>query len=533
MKYQEVLRKLETLNAITDSNRMLREEREQLQQRVRDITARNTSVEQELFPLQEKNRELTSKTDELMTDNAKLKQEAIQWRQRANALVERSNKNPEDFKRLQNERENLAKMLTAEKEKFDRIESELAAVRQEKTRVDTELANITKTVHALTEDKRKLAEEIGALKQANVRLSHEIIEFKNKLQQRDDDIKKLHDELQAKETQLTDSRSKEFQIRKIAKKYKDSFYELQNKDDERKAELAARPLDQQAADVSEPGQSASEKEKALNERIKELDTSMTEKLEENDLLRAETESLNKKLRERDDAHGNALKELNLKIVTLVEEKKGVTRELSLIKTSLLNCESSRAEHDTLKTQYETRINRLEKELGDVGKENKETIARLTRENETLQQCLTHLRSQLHQGPKPSTSTSVIEKSPSDPARTANVKPMAGPSNPQQAATVTPRRGGETPLASIRPMIQTTVSDPCNINFYSEFAIIHSFHFSRVILINHRRHRPHHRCWAKPVRKWHHDNLAKAPHQHRPPPWCRRNRCTRPTCLAVK
>lgn len=60
-------------------------------------------------------------------------------------------------------------------------------------------------------------------------------------------------------------------------------------------------------------------------------------------------------------------------------------------------------------------------------DNKESIARLTRENEALQSRLNQLHRQLgnQQGTKPTTSSGAIEKSPSDAARTANVKPMAG------------------------------------------------------------------------------------------------------------
>lgn len=484
-KYQEILRQLETLNAVTDSNRMLRDERDQLQQRIRDITARNTKVEQEIFPLQEQNRELNTKTEDLTSENAKLRHEANQWRQRANALVERSNKNPEDFKRLQNERENLAKMLTAEKEKIDSYEKELASIRQEKSRVDTELANFVRSQQTITEEKRKLAEEIVALKQSNNRISLEIIDVKNKLLQRDDEVKKMVEELSAKEALLTDTRNKEIQIRKIAKKYKDSYFELQKIEEARKAEQAARPIDQQAADVNEAGQSRAQSEKVLNDRIQEQDNLMREKLEENDQLRIQTESLNKKLKEREEVHCNALKELNHTIGVLTEEKKNITRELAVTKTSLLNCEASRTEFDTLKVQNDTLISRLEKEMADKDKENKDAVARLTRENETLQQRLAHLRGQMQQGAKPTTSTSLLEKSATETARaahatqhtvpyrstpfstqplqlnipfssvqyqtaTANVKPMAGPST-QQSATVTPRRGGDTPLASIQPM----------------------------------------------------------------------------------
>ncbi|EDW56496.1 GM23440 [Drosophila sechellia] len=45
----------------------------------------------------------------------KVKALEAEWRQRANALVEKSNRNPEEFKRLKAEREHLAKLLTAER----------------------------------------------------------------------------------------------------------------------------------------------------------------------------------------------------------------------------------------------------------------------------------------------------------------------------------------------------------------------------------------------------------------------------------
>lgn len=448
-KYEEVLRKLETLNAMTDSNRVLREERDQLQQRIKEFTERNEKLENDMFPLQEKNRELLTKTEEQSVEIAKLRQEAMQWRQRANSLVERSNKNPEDFKRLQIERENLAKMLTAEKEKIARLETEVASLRQEKARVESEVANWTKSNQSLAEDKRKLADDLTASKQVNARLTHEIIELKNKMLQRDDEVKKMVEELSSKEALIVETRNKETQIRKIAKRYKDSYLELQNREDERKATQSARPIADQAADIAVAGPS---REVELSDRIRELDSSITEKSDENETLRAENEALRRSLAERDDGHTSVLKELNIKITALAAENKNVARELAVTKLSLLSCETSRSEHDNQKVQSEGRITRLEKELADLDRENRETIARLTRENEALQARLSQLHRQLglQQANKPATSSSVSEKSTSDAARTANVKPMAGP-NTQQSAAVTPRRSVDTPLASIRPM----------------------------------------------------------------------------------
>lgn len=417
-KYEEVLRKVETLTAVTDSNRMLRDERDSLLNRIKELTERNTKVENELFPLQEQNRELTTKNEDLTNECQKLRADLLQWRQRANALVERSNKNPEEFKRIQNERADLAKMLTVEKEKMEKIEAELTGIKSEKSRIENELTTLAKAHQALVEEKRKLTEDISTAKQSNGRMSHEIIEVKAKLLQRDDEIKKMVEELTSKEALLTDSKNKEIQIRKIAKKYKDSFFELQNKEDERKADQAARPLEQQASDLTEANRTQAEK--ALNDRIKELGTTVAEKLEQNESLQAEIDVLRKRLAEIEASHGNVLKELNGTIQTLTEEKKHITRELTVTKTQLLSCEQSRTDTDNLKLQNENRILRLEKDLADMDKENKENLARLTRENESLQLRLNRLQ----QGAKPTTSTGG-EKSPSDAARTANVKPMAG------------------------------------------------------------------------------------------------------------
>ncbi|EDW05185.1 GH24958 [Drosophila grimshawi] len=65
-----------------------------------ELTERISSVEKELFPLQCGNKELTSKIEELNVKTTSLRTEAINWRQSANALVEKSNRNPGECKRL-------------------------------------------------------------------------------------------------------------------------------------------------------------------------------------------------------------------------------------------------------------------------------------------------------------------------------------------------------------------------------------------------------------------------------------------------
>lgn len=155
-----------------------------------------------------------------------------------------------------------------------------------------------------------------------------------------------------------------------------------------------------------------------------------------------------------------MKDAKSRMQTLTEHKNQMTRDLMNAQKKCQMLEQSKEEqellHKGLKSQYEMRINRLEKEITEQVAEKAEVIQRLQRENESLasriQQVHRGLGATPQQSVKPTTST--MEKNPSDASsRTANVKPMAGPS--QQSATVQPWRGssssGDTPLASIRPI----------------------------------------------------------------------------------
>lgn len=180
------------------------------------------SVQQEIDPLQEKNRELNAKVDELTAENVKL-------RQQTNISAGKSSESSEDFIRLQSERESLAKMLSGEKQKIERFEAELASFRQEKLQLENELATLVKSNQTLTEENQKLSEGIVSWKELNDRVSQVMVEIKNESLQLENRVKIMTEELAAKDDLVAQCRNKEDQIRKIARKYKDGFLELQNK----------------------------------------------------------------------------------------------------------------------------------------------------------------------------------------------------------------------------------------------------------------------------------------------------------------
>ncbi|XP_017838536.1 nucleoprotein TPR isoform X2 [Drosophila busckii] len=417
-KHEQVLRKIETLNAITDSNRILREERNSLTKRVAELTERISSVEKELFPLQCGNKELTSKIDELNVENNSLRTEAIKWRQRANALVEKSNRNPEEFKRLQTEREHLAKLLTAEKDASKKQLDDLALLKQ---RLDTELPALQKQLQLVDETRKKQTEESNSYKMQSTRQLQEIMELRNRIMQKEEQLTKAQEDLENKDKTIQDKESKELMLRKLAKRYKDYYMGLQ-------AQAGG-------------SDTVAELEKVRGE-LDEVQQSLRTSKEQHEQLQREHEELKTRA-----AVAQSSVESKQKIEQLLQE-------LTVTKTELAQQESA---HAGTKTNYEETVVRLERELQEHIASNKDINTRLMRENESLHMRINQLQRQLgnqHQSTKPTTSSvGMAEKgqlSDSSP-RTANVKPMSGAATLQQSATVTPWRGGETPLASIRPI----------------------------------------------------------------------------------
>lgn len=432
-KHDELLRRVETLNAITDSNRSLREERDNLSVKVKELSERVNKVEDELYPMQDKNRELLAKSEAAAAENTSLRVEATRWRQRANLLVERSNKaSPEDFKRLQAERENLTKLLQVEKETLKKISDELTSIKTDKQRLETSYNQLQQQLTTTTIDNKKINDEILILRQSNTKMNQEVMEMKNIILTKEDELKKITDDLTAKDVQLIDLRNKEIQIRKIAKKYKDLHFELMKQNEIREGEkIDADP---------EAGPS----DKLLGDKMIELNNQLTAAKEDNE-----------KLQKDHDRNKQLIIEAKLRIQKNNETNSSMVNELTAAKNQIQLMEQTRDEHELLvnglKSQLETKITRLEKELTEQDKEKHETVTRLQRENENLLLRVTQLQRQmgLQQGSKPSTSSGSSDKNPTDTPRTANVKPQ--PSSGQQSATVQPWRGSETPLASIRPI----------------------------------------------------------------------------------
>lgn len=218
-KHAELLRKIETLNAVTDSNRILREERDKLKEQMVILKEDLGTAEAKLTPLSEEVKKLTERLDTLTTENQSVLMDAARWKHKANTLAERSNKTtPEDWRRLTTERENLAKQWQLEKNNSEKLEEEVRKLKQERASWVEKMNQIQKTLQVdakemdlLEECIRRLTDLIP-LKQHHAKLTEELNAVKAQATKANEISSKLNLDLKKHEKTINDLKSKEVQV---------------------------------------------------------------------------------------------------------------------------------------------------------------------------------------------------------------------------------------------------------------------------------------------------------------------------------
>nr|CAH7750847.1 unnamed protein product [Callosobruchus chinensis] len=466
-KHAEVLRKLETLNAITDSNRSLRAERDELLAQIADYKEREEKWETEVAPLQEKNRDLSTKADQMQSENISLRAECTRWRQRANMLIEKTNRtSPEDWKKLQTERETLAKQLTIERATTTKLNDDINNLKQDKSKLEEQLKSVRTQNNQQAEEIAKLREVVAGLQTQVNQLQNTIDQQSAELLKCKEENRVLTEDTAGKDVALTELKNNLVQIRKIAKKYKIQCEE-QTKEIETLKQQKEESENQQSSSAERHEQVLQEQRTELEEKITQLENAHKEAIEKlNEQIAAnveqienykkEIESLKQSSLEKDERFKNLFKNAKERIVSLQEQNSSLKEELTK-QDRVAGGDQPNEGTSSKSAELMEKISELERERDELNEERQQEKEKFLAECESLNQRLTQLQRQLdkQQGSKPSTSSASSDKSATE-RPTADIKPMAGHStNTQtQSARIQPWcSGGEPPLASIRPMSQ--------------------------------------------------------------------------------
>ena len=199
-KHGELIRKVETLSAVTDSNRMLREAKEKLEKTVEGHAATAATAQAALAPMEAKLKDMEDRVGNLVVEKAVLQKESDEWKKRADQLVEKSFKiNPEELKKLQEDKLKLTKMvqsLTAAKKGLD---AKLTSQVQDLERVKQLAATREEENKKIQAELKERTKEQQTLQQQNVSAKN----IQANLQNNNNALKKRLEDMEKAKTEMT------------------------------------------------------------------------------------------------------------------------------------------------------------------------------------------------------------------------------------------------------------------------------------------------------------------------------------------
>jgi len=126
-QHADLMRRIETLNLLQDSNKLLREDRDRAVATLKDTQERLGRVEAEVNPLRESANDLSVQRDSLEKEMEILQGEVDRWKLRTNQLIEQCNKNdPEEFKKALEERDQIKRQLNSVNDEMRRFRGEMS-----------------------------------------------------------------------------------------------------------------------------------------------------------------------------------------------------------------------------------------------------------------------------------------------------------------------------------------------------------------------------------------------------------------------
>ena len=448
-KHSELIRKVETLSAITDSNRMLREEKEKVEKDNESLKLSIDEAEALKGPMEDKLKQNEERVNTLVVEKLALQAEVERWKTRSDQLVEKSFKiNPKELQRLQESETRLTKTvagLEAEKKtldakinsvskEMDLMKTQASSFQAEKTKLNAESSeknkelaqakrenvqskniqsNLQKEINGL----KKKTEEIVKLHNTEMaKIKKEAEESKSSGSDEVTTIKKQLEEAQAvskdaltklesvqqtlasKEEAISTSKSTATQLKKIGQTMRAKFQAEEKKvialtEENKKleAELAAKqdaPSEASNTTNEEAGEAVQLLE-AAQARLDEVESQLEETTKEK-------EELEKKFQEKEKRAKDVLQSAKTRINKVEGEKKSLQEQLDSF-TAAGGSGTSNTDEQGLRVKALTsQLTQIRQDKERIEAENAEAVvdkARLTEEVEALKQELVATKQQ--------------------------------------------------------------------------------------------------------------------------------------------
>ncbi len=516
-RYADLLQKVQTVSALTDSNRMLREEKAKLDGELATSKTENINLTAELGPLREKVRTTDEREEALKLEMQALRQDNSVWKARAEQLVEKQQKiNPEELKKLQVQNSELARKLSttsaqlqkglkdsielgnkckSQQEELGKSRAELAQKQEEASKLaanieklranaQAKLSNLGASVREkdaavkqLQAEKESLTQELEKERSSAKAAGEQKVAEASKTMEEINTIKatlaKKEGEIAQLKKQNDDRQTTLIKLRKLGRDYKEKYEKATAEVNELKASGGGGPGDASAEEVAK-----------LKEEVKALKEDNESQLEMLDGVNSQIEEHEEQVKEYEEK----IEELNGE-VTVWQQKFDKFKDM-LIKIKNTSEDGEPSPMAQLASETEKRV-QIETEFESYKKASHRQLKNLHAEKATLTKERAkerqELQSRIEELEKKATPSSLPAATPAaeKPApETVSVKPQVSSAPKQQqqprqkqaiqahvqpslrphppaTATIRPQRGVPRPAAAA-PQSQSPSSSDATV-----------------------------------------------------------------------
>uniref|UniRef100_A0A8B9FJN4 Nucleoprotein TPR n=1 Tax=Amazona collaria TaxID=241587 RepID=A0A8B9FJN4_9PSIT len=453
-QHEELMKKTETMNVLIETNKMLREDKERLEQELQQIQAKVRKLEADILPLQESNAELSEKSGMLQAEKKLLEEDVKRWKARTQHLLsQQKDTDLEEYRKLLSEKEANTKRIQQMSEEIGRLKAEIARTNASLTTSQNLVQSLKDEVTKIRTEKDTLQKELDAKVadiQEKVKTITQVKKIGRRYKTQYEELKAQHDKMVAEASTQSFVEQQEEQV---------SLQEVQElKDSLSQAEVKTKTLETQVESFQK---SIAEKEaevRNLQEQIIQLQSELGRFHQDLQEKTTQEEQLRQQITEKEEKTRKTLLAAKQKIAQLAGTKEQLTKENEEWKQKSSSLEEQKTELEVrmsaLKSQYEGRICRLERELREQQERHHEQRDEPPESTNKVpeQQRQISLKSTPASGERGIASTS-------DPP-TANIKPTPVVSTPSKVTAAAMAGNKSTPRASIRPMVTpATVTNP--------------------------------------------------------------------------
>ncbi|XP_007667180.1 nucleoprotein TPR isoform X1 [Ornithorhynchus anatinus] len=452
-QHEELMKKTETMNVVIETNKMLREEKERLEQELQQMQARVRKLELDILPLQESNAELSEKSGMLQAEKKLLEEDVKRWKVRTQHLVsQQKDTDLEECRKLLSEKEVNTKRIQQMTEETGRLKAEIARSNASLTTSQNLIQNLREELSKIRTEKETLQKDLDA-KVADIQEKVKTITQVKKIGRR---YKTQYEELKAQHDKVAESSA---QSSGEQQEQQASIQEMQElKETLNQAEMKTKSLEGQTENLQKTLSEKESEAKGLQEQITQLQSELSRLHQDLQDRTALEEQLRQQITEKEEKTRKALVAAKQKIAHIAGVKDQLTKENEELKQRNGALDQQKDELDVrmtaLKSQYESRISRLERELREQQERHHE-------QRDEPQESTSKVPEQQRQISLKTTPASGERgiASASDPP-TANIKPTPVVSTPSKVTAAAIAGNKSTPRASIRPMVTpATVTNP--------------------------------------------------------------------------